>query len=435
MKHPDKLPLAKLSTITTKIGSGATPRGGKESYKDSGITLIRSLNVYDFHFEYDGLAFIDDDQAEELTNVEVREHDILLNITGASVARCCMVPVRLLPARVNQHVALVRVSPAIADPHYVLYCINSPNHKRRLLTLAQGGATREALTKETIENFEIPLPPLPAQRKTAAILSAYDDLIENNTRRIRILEEMAQLLYREWFVYFRFPGHEKVKVVKDIPEGWESKAVGELLEFHINGGWGEDTYSEQFPIQAYVIRGTDIPQARYGEFDNCPSRYHKQSNFESRQLQSGDIVMEISGGSKGQPVGRALLINPRLLNVLDGQVICASFCKLLRVNSEILTPELLYFHLREIYADGRIERYQTQSTGIINFKSAFFLENEQVIIPDGPILTKFTEFVRPILEMIQALGAKNANLRRTRDLLPPRLVSGEVDVGELEIAT
>ena len=200
--------LTSLKKITTKIGSGATPRGGKNSYKTEGITLIRSLNVYDFEFSYKGLAFITEGQASEtrLARVIVEPKDILLNITGASVARCCMVPEHLLPARVNQHVSLVRVDLTRADSYYVLYCINSPAYKHQLLTMAQGGTTREALTKEIIGNFEIPFPPLPAQRKIAAVLSTYDDLIENNTRRIKILEEMASTIYREWFVEFRFPG-------------------------------------------------------------------------------------------------------------------------------------------------------------------------------------------------------------------------------------
>lgn len=172
-EYANSLSFVKLGEITTKIGSGATPRGGKESYKDSGITLIRSLNIYNFTFEYDGLAFLDEKQAKELSNVELKTQDILLNITGASVARCCMVPSKTLPARVNQHVAIVRVNPKLANPYYVLYCINSPQYKHHLLTLAQGGATREALTKDTITNFEIPLPSLAIQHKIAAILSNY----------------------------------------------------------------------------------------------------------------------------------------------------------------------------------------------------------------------------------------------------------------------
>jgi type I restriction enzyme S subunit len=212
---------------------------------------------------------------------------------------------------------------------------------------------------------------------------------------------------------------------QSLPAGWEAKPFGELLSFDINGGWGEEEPNEQFVIPAYVIRGTDIPDGRYGKFDKVPFRYHEQSNFASRQLLEGDIVIEIAGGSKGQPVGRALLIGRQLLAKFDNKVICASFCKLLRPNQSIVSSEYLYLHLREIYENDVIEKYQTQSTGIINFKSTFFLEDNLVIVPDKTMMVKFTEFARPIFEMIVTLGAKNANLRWTRDLLLPRLVSGE----------
>lgn len=157
-KIPEGWKVVTLNDITTKIGSGATPRGGKEAYHTCGISLIRSLNIYDNQFEHKDLAFIDDEQAAQLDNVTIVKRDILLNITGASVARCCMVPSYLLPARVNQHVAIIRIDPERADPFFVVNTINSERHKRQILALAQGGATREALTKGTISNYEIVLP-------------------------------------------------------------------------------------------------------------------------------------------------------------------------------------------------------------------------------------------------------------------------------------
>lgn len=177
-----------LKDVTTKIGSGATPRGGKESYKRDGINLIRSLNVYDYRFEFSDLAFIDTTQAAELDNVTVVAKDILLNITGASVARCCMVPSYLIPARVNQHVSIVRADPSRADPYYVLDTINSEQRKQQLLAFAQGGATREALTKETIENFPIMLPPRPLldkYGKCAGALHAQRETLERQCQNLR----------------------------------------------------------------------------------------------------------------------------------------------------------------------------------------------------------------------------------------------------------
>jgi type I restriction enzyme S subunit len=176
-----------LRAVTTKIGSGATPRGGKDAYKSEGIYLIRSLNIYDYHFEFDDLAFIDEQQAAELDNVTVQENDILLNITGASVARCAMVPSYLLPARVNQHVAIVRIDPAKASPFYVLGALNSEQRKQQLLALAQGGATREALTKDTVSNFEIVLPPRP-------VMERYGDIARGIHKQREALQRLIQNL-------------------------------------------------------------------------------------------------------------------------------------------------------------------------------------------------------------------------------------------------
>lgn len=147
-----------LGEITVKIGSGFTPRGGESAYLSEGTPLIRSLNVYDDRFEDHGLAFVNEDHALALAGVTVRAKDILLNITGASVARCCMAPERHLPARVNQHVMIIRVDPEKADPFFVHKAINSDERKRQLLSYAQKGSTREALTKEMIADFEITLP-------------------------------------------------------------------------------------------------------------------------------------------------------------------------------------------------------------------------------------------------------------------------------------
>ena len=232
--------LAPLKKITTKIGSGATPRGGNNSYKTEGITLIRSLNVYDFEFSYGGLAFINEEQASEtrLARVIVEPKDILLNITGASVARCCIVPEHLLPARVNQHVSLVRVDPNFADSHYVLYCINSPIYKHQLLTLAQGGATREALTQEIIGNLEIPLPPIPIQCKIANFLERkaqqINELIRIKQRRIELLQEQRTALINQAVTKGLDPNVEVkpsgVEWIGQIPSYWQTATVKYLTE-------------------------------------------------------------------------------------------------------------------------------------------------------------------------------------------------------------
>ena len=188
----------KLADICTKIGSGATPRGGKEAYCDKGISLVRSQNVLDFTFSHDGLAFINDEQAAKLNNVEVFDGDVLLNITGDSVARACMMDSAFLPARVNQHVAIVRGEKARVLNRYLLYFLQW--RKGHLLQLASAGATRNALTKGMIEQLEIDLPSLDEQKKIVALLGGLDDKIELNNKINENLEQQVKSIYHVMFV-------------------------------------------------------------------------------------------------------------------------------------------------------------------------------------------------------------------------------------------
>lgn len=155
---PEGWKVEKIKNICSKIGSGSTPTGGKESYSDSGISLIRSTNVFDYNFSFEDLAFINDKQADKLKNVEVAENDILFNITGVSVARCCVVPKYVLPARVNQHVMIIRPFKELNTSFYLLLNLCSADSKNVLLGISQSGSTREAITKTEIEEFEIVLP-------------------------------------------------------------------------------------------------------------------------------------------------------------------------------------------------------------------------------------------------------------------------------------
>ncbi len=192
-----------LKDICSKIGSGATPKGGSSVYHSEGeFALIRSQNVRNESFDYSGLAFIKKDHADKLSNVSVEERDVLLNITGDSVARCCQVDPSVLPARVNQHVAIIRPKSEILDARFLRYYFISPSMQNEMLSLAGVGATRNALTKGMIEAFEIPLPPLPEQKAIAHILGSLDDKIELNRKMNETLEAMAQALFKSWFTDF-----------------------------------------------------------------------------------------------------------------------------------------------------------------------------------------------------------------------------------------
>ncbi|HCH2598070.1 restriction endonuclease subunit S [Vibrio parahaemolyticus] len=180
-----------LSVLASKIGSGATPKGGQKAYKESGISLIRSLNVYDSEFKPEGLAFIDDDQADKLSNVVVEEGDVLLNITGASIARCCVAPVELLPARVNQHVCIIRPNEEL-NSTYLNYLLISPKFKAALLFQGAGGATRQALTKVMVSNLEIPLPPLEMQAELVGKVNLFSQ--KNRALKEQVNSKISDLI-------------------------------------------------------------------------------------------------------------------------------------------------------------------------------------------------------------------------------------------------
>lgn len=195
----------RLESVTTKIGSGATPRGGEKSYKAEGISLIRSLNVHDLGFKYLKLAFIDDAQANALSNVEVQQNDVLLNITGASVARCCIVPEDVLPARVNQHVSIIRPVTEKIDAEFLQYLLISKPYKEQLLkTGEEGGSTRQAITKAQIQNFMVKYPPTIQKQKE--LVSKLDVVLEETQRiesiyqqKITALDELKKSLLHDAF--------------------------------------------------------------------------------------------------------------------------------------------------------------------------------------------------------------------------------------------
>lgn len=188
-----------LKTLCTKIGSGATPKGGSKSYKKEGTSLIRSLNIHNNEFKFKDLAYIDDDQADSLNNVIVQENDVLLNITGASVARCCIVPTEVLPARVNQHVCILRHGNLI-DAKYLNRLLTNGNYQQLLQRLAKSkAATREALPKSIVDKLSIPLPPLSLQRLFAQRIEQIEREKSEVQKSIQDLETLLASRMQYWF--------------------------------------------------------------------------------------------------------------------------------------------------------------------------------------------------------------------------------------------
>ncbi|MBJ7881873.1 restriction endonuclease subunit S [Gelidibacter salicanalis] len=189
-----------LKKLTTKIGSGATPRGGKEAYEKEGMSLIRSLNIHDNKFKLKDLALINEDQAAKLKNVTIKKDDVLINITGASVARCAIVPDEILPARVNQHVSILRSKKNILNPVFLLHLIISPNSKVKFIGVgSSNAATRESITKEQLETFEIIVPQIALQNQFAEKIALIERQKELAQQELKESENLFNCLLQKAF--------------------------------------------------------------------------------------------------------------------------------------------------------------------------------------------------------------------------------------------
>ncbi len=396
----------RLGDHCAKIGSGSTPRGGESVYQDSGVSFIRSQNVYNGQFAMDGLAYLDDEHADQLKGVSVESGDVLLNITGDSVARSCWVPDDVLPARVNQHVAIVRPKPAEFDSRFVGYFFISPFMQDTMLSLAGSGGTRKALTKEMIERFEVPCPPRSVQERIADILSVYDDLIENNRRRMALLEDAARQLYREWFVRLRFPGREHSSISDGVPQGWERKTLGDLCE----------------EVREIVKPDALEPDTPYIGLEHMPRR--------SISLSDWGTAEQVTSSKHRFHEGEILFgkIRPYFHKVgvafVDG--VASSDAIVIRP----IEPKVRGFVLMTVSSDPFIAvTAQTMREGSKMPRADWKqMQAYPTPLPPDGLLGSFESAIQPVVEQLRSLTFANHKLRAARDLLLPRLMSGEIAV-------
>lgn len=314
--------------------------------------------------------------------------------------------------------AVLRASDKI-EPRFLYYLVTNQPFTDYLTANAKGAAY-PAVDTEIIGRAKINLPPLHIQHKIASILSAYDDLIENNNRRIKILEEMAQAIYKEWFVNFRFPGHEKVKMVKSelgmIPEGWEVRKLATLVETQY--GYTETASDEE--LGPKFLRGTDINKNSFIDWSNVPYCQIPESKLQNYSLSVGDIVI-------------IRMADPGKVGIIEKEInaIFASYLVRLKIKSAQLSPYFLFYFLLS-------ERYQGYITGASTgttrkSASAGVITDVDVAVPSADLREIFEEKIIVIRKMLNNLLDRNTNLRKTRNLLLPKLISGKIDVSGLKI--
>ena len=248
---------------------------------------------------------------------------------------------------------------------------------------------------------------------------------------------MARSLHREWFVHFRFPGHENSRRVAssrgDIPYGWKAFPFEQLLVSMTGGDWGSEQPTEEDSAEVCIVRGTDFEEVAYGGKLRTPIRFIKPSSMKSRSLRVGDVIVENSINAKSRCIGTTLLVDEEVLARLGHDSVAASFCKVFRLYDPRLAP-LVHLHLRHLREDARMEYYQNvAANGIGNFQAQKFAQEEHLILPtDDSLRSKLITTVATIFQRIGVLSSQLSNLRRTRDLLLPRLLSGQIP---LEVST
>lgn len=407
-----------LKNITTKIGSGATPTGGQNAYHGEGIPLIRSQNVLDFTFSKNGLAFINEEQARELNNVTVEENDILLNITGDSIARACIVPKDILPARVNQHVSIIRADETV-NSKYLFYYLQYL--KSYLLKICGVGGTRNALTKEVIGELEICISE--NQNKIAAILTSIDDKISLNNRINAELEQMAKTIYNYWFVQFDFPNEEgkpykasggameyNEELKREIPKGWEIKSLSEIENNIVTGKTplteNDEYYNGEIPF-------ITIPDIRGNIFIiNTEKRLTKLgANTQQNKFLPVDAICVSCIASPGL-VG--FVTEPSQTNQQINSVVC----------HDEVNKFYLYFAIKEYFENSFGAKI---GNTFVNMNKEEFSEIK-LVYPKHNVLQEYHALISDKFELVKNKSFENQELITLRDFLLPLLMNGQVKV-------
>jgi len=373
---------------------------GIQVIKIKNITSDNSVNLVNSDCVAESLL------TPKLQKFAIRDGDILIAMTGATAGKVGRVSTnqRLL---LNQRVA--KIAPVEADSDFIWAIVSSHEYQERFFYLADGAA-QPNMSGSQIEGIEIPLPPLPIQRRIAGILSAYDDLIENSQRRIKILEEMARRLYREWFVYFRYPGHEGWRLVESplgqIPEGWEVKPFSAIANY-VNGYPFKP--AELGPAGKPIVKIKELKAGIVADTprntgDNIPGKYH---------ILDGDVLFSWSADLDAYLwMGGDGLLNQHLFSVLPADAFSRAFC----------------FHsLKE-----SMPRFRALSLGAtMHHIKRSALDQVFTVVAPAPMRNRFDVLVESIHQQLITISKQIQNLRQSRDLLLPRLLSGLIDIEAL----
>ena len=405
----------KLTEIASKKrwAMNGGPFGSKLSrkhYSPDGVPVIRGCNLpAGAKFSFEDFVYVSEEKADELAANNAHPGDLVFTQRG-TLGQVGLIPLDSPFPRfvISQSQMKLTVDGDLADPAYLYHVFSSPAVVQSIHNLAFSSGVPH-INLDILRNFQVDLPPLPIQRRIADILSAYDDLIENSQRRIKILEEMARRLYREWFVYFRFPGHEDCLLVEsplgEIPEGWEVCNLKDAATVTYGFPFASKKFNTS-GIGTPVIRIRDIPAGLSATFtgESAEDRYHVKNGHILVGM-DGDFHMCIwsSGHAfQNQRVAR-FESNGQIGNF---HLFLALECPIQEFNKAIVGTTVA--HLGDMH-----------------------IKTIKLVKPPYELQAKARDVLEPMSEQIIDLKRQIQNLRRTRDLLLPRLLSGQIDVEAL----
>jgi type I restriction enzyme, S subunit len=375
---------------------------------EDGYLMASSKDMTDYGWDFSDIKKISKSDYDKLVKGDCKplKDDVLIIKDGANYLKHTFVIKEEIDLVILSSIAILRPDTKKIDPVFFAFLLKSPHIMSAMSNYVSGAAIPRIVLSD-FKKIKINVPELRVQKRIASILTSYDELIENNNKRIAILEQMAGQVYKEWFVRMRFPGHEKVKMIKGVPEGWEIRSFSSLAKF-VNGFAFKpsDWNTEGLPIiKINELKNGVGPETPRNSGIDVPARNH---------IRNGSILFSWSAHLEAYYwSGGDALLNQHAFEVIPNKDIEKMF---------------IYFSLR-----NSMNFFRSLSNGATMQhikKSA--LDQVKILYPKNDLPKRFSEVVLPILKQIQLLNAKNTNLRKTRDLLLPRLISGKLSVEKAE---
>ena len=404
----------KISDIGTVVG-GATPSTKKpENYENGTIAWITPKDISTFSGRYiqHGERNITEIGLKSCSTQLLPKNTVLFS----SRAPIGYVAIAANDVCTNQGFKSV-IPNENTNPLFLYYLLKYNKDK---IEGMGSGTTFKEVSGNTMKNIVVSVPTdKKVQERISSMLGSIDDKIEENERINNNLEQQAQAIFKEWFI-------DNLENNK-----WSTGTFSELINSTLNGDWGKETPTGNNTEKVYCIRGADIPEVKAGNKGKMPTRYILPKNFVTKQLTAGDIVVEISGGSPTQSTGRCTAITQSLLDRYDSGMVCTNFCKAIKPREGYSL--FIYYYWQYLYSKGVFFSYENGTTGIKNLDFSGFIETETILIPPADQVIAFDNYCKSIFNQVFASGKQNEHLAVLRDTLLPRLMSGELDVSNIEI--